>query len=107
VPSEPLSGTWWCLRTAAQTFLPACVAAAAAPQLRYKDAGQKIYWPASRVSPESAEMRADLGNATDFWQAQTFDGPGPETINSRLAMVSCASHKFAPTGQYPILLLSS
>jgi hypothetical protein len=33
-------------------------------------------------------MRADLGNATDFWQAQTFDGPGPETINSRLSMVS-------------------
>jgi hypothetical protein len=32
-------------------------------------------------------MRADLGNATDFWQVQVFDGPGPETINSRLAMV--------------------
>jgi hypothetical protein len=32
-------------------------------------------------------MRADMGNAADFWQMQTFDGPGPETINSRLAMV--------------------
>jgi hypothetical protein len=40
-------------------------------------------------------MRADMGNAADFWQMQTFDGPGPETINSRLAMVSTASHNVA------------
>lgn len=58
------------------------------PQLRYKEPGQKIYWPTFTVSPKSAEMRADMGNAADFWQMQTFDGPSPETINSRLAMVS-------------------
>lgn len=56
-------------------------------QLRYKEPGQKIYWPNSKISPDTAEMRADMGNAADFWQMQVFDGPGPETINSRLAMV--------------------
>lgn len=56
-------------------------------QLRYKEPGQKIYWPSSEVSPRSAEMRADLGNAADFWQMQVFDGPAPETINGRLSML--------------------
>eukprot|EP00878_Enallax_costatus_P011241 GHUV01011738.1.p1 GENE.GHUV01011738.1~~GHUV01011738.1.p1 ORF type:complete len:144 (+),score=42.40 GHUV01011738.1:959-1390(+) len=35
-----------------------------------------------------ADIRADLGtSATDINQLQTFDGPAPETINGRLAML--------------------
>jgi len=35
-----------------------------------------------------AEMRADLGSAaTDLSQFQAFDGPIPETVNGRLAML--------------------
>jgi hypothetical protein len=34
------------------------------------------------ISPRMAEMRADMGKAaTDLTTMQTFDGPGPETIN--------------------------
>jgi hypothetical protein len=34
------------------------------------------------VSPRMAEMRADMGKAaSDLTTMQTFDGPGPETIN--------------------------
>eukprot|EP00775_Hariotina_reticulata_P006950 gene6950-biopygen8745 len=41
------------------------------------------------VSPRMAELRADLGNSvTDLSQLQTFDGPAPETINGRLAMLA-------------------
>jgi hypothetical protein len=44
------------------------------------------------VSPRMAEIRADLGTAaTDINQLQTFDGPAPETINGRLAMLGVAT----------------
>jgi hypothetical protein len=34
------------------------------------------------ISPLMAELRADMGKAaTDLTTMQTFDGPGPETIN--------------------------
>jgi hypothetical protein len=46
-----------------------------------------MYYPSSEISPRSAELRADLGKAADLWQSQVFDGPAPETINSRLAML--------------------
>lgn len=40
------------------------------------------------VSPRMADLRADLGtSASDLSQLQTFDGPAPETINGRLAML--------------------
>ncbi|MEW5317660.1 MAG: hypothetical protein WDW38_008942 [Sanguina aurantia] len=40
------------------------------------------------ISPRKAEMRADLGSATsDLNQLQAFDGPAPETINGRSAML--------------------
>lgn len=48
------------------------------------------------LSPRMAEMRADLGtqwkeqkgSASDGWtEVQAFDGPAPETINNRLAML--------------------
>eukprot|EP00879_Flechtneria_rotunda_P028767 GHRR01030987.1.p2 GENE.GHRR01030987.1~~GHRR01030987.1.p2 ORF type:complete len:100 (-),score=18.85 GHRR01030987.1:1342-1641(-) len=42
------------------------------------------------ISRRDAEMRADLGDAIKdkSWEvAQAFDGPAPETINSRLAML--------------------
>ncbi len=58
-------------------------------QLRYKDPGQKIYWPSSQeISPRTADMKADMGNAADFWQMQSFDGPGPETINGERTCIS-------------------
>ncbi|KAF6255871.1 chlorophyll a/b-binding protein domain-containing protein [Scenedesmus sp. NREL 46B-D3] len=40
------------------------------------------------VSKETAEMRADLGKQANFWDMQVFDGPGPETINSRASMLA-------------------
>uniref|UniRef100_A0A383VMX0 Chlorophyll a-b binding protein, chloroplastic n=1 Tax=Tetradesmus obliquus TaxID=3088 RepID=A0A383VMX0_TETOB len=55
--------------------------------LRYKEPGMKQYWPSSTISPESAEERADMGTAADFWQMQVFDGPAPETINGRMSML--------------------
>jgi hypothetical protein len=59
-------------------------------QVETRDVGQ--------LSPEMAEKRADLGQqfkqldpksaASDGWtELQAFDGPAPETINSRLAML--------------------
>ncbi|KAF6254249.1 hypothetical protein COO60DRAFT_334763 [Scenedesmus sp. NREL 46B-D3] len=59
-------------------------------ELRYKEPGQQQYWPSSTVTPESAEARADMGKAADFWQMQllqVFDGPAPETINGRMSML--------------------
>jgi hypothetical protein len=42
----------------------------------------------SKLSPENAEKRADLGASfTNVGELQAFDGPAPETINSRLAML--------------------
>jgi len=44
--------------------------------------------PVGDLSPKNAEMRANLGNAwVDANEVQAFDGPAPETINSRLAML--------------------
>ncbi|WIA33808.1 hypothetical protein OEZ86_006918 [Tetradesmus obliquus] len=41
------------------------------------------------ISPHMANLRADMGKAaTDLTTMQTFDGPGPETINGRLAMLA-------------------
>ena len=49
-------------------------------QVKFKEAGN--------VSPRMAEMRADLGKGTtDLSELQSFDGPAPETINGRLAML--------------------
>jgi hypothetical protein len=40
------------------------------------------------LSPANAERRADLGDKWDNpQQIQAFDGPAPETINGRLAML--------------------
>lgn len=40
------------------------------------------------ISPANAERRADLGKSWDNpQQIQAFDGPAPETINGRLAML--------------------
>ncbi|MEW5317691.1 MAG: hypothetical protein WDW38_008973 [Sanguina aurantia] len=40
------------------------------------------------ISPQKAEMRADMGsNWNDGGQMQAFDGPAPETINGRTAML--------------------
>jgi hypothetical protein len=39
-------------------------------QLRFKEPGMKQYWPSSTISPDSAEARADMGKAADFWQMQ-------------------------------------
>lgn len=42
-------------------------------------------------SPDLAEKRADLGKQwTDPQQLQAFDGPAPETINGRGAMLGVA-----------------
>ncbi len=46
-----------------------------------------MYFPANSISPETAEKRADMGNAANFWDLQVFDGPAPETINGRLSML--------------------
>jgi hypothetical protein len=65
-----------------------------------------------------AEMRADLGNAaTDLSQLQAFDGPGPETINGRLAMLgvvialigeaTTGMGLLEQTGDHPLLVLLS
>lgn len=44
------------------------------------------------LSPRKAEIRADLGNAQPSLDSmQAFDGPAPETINGRLAMLACAT----------------
>jgi len=46
----------------------------------------------SDVTPTSANMRADLGASyTNASELQAFDGPAPETINSRLAMLGVVS----------------
>jgi len=44
---------------------------------------------AGNLSNENAERRADIGNSRSptAAEAQAFDGPAPETINSRLAML--------------------
>jgi len=41
------------------------------------------------LSRENAERRADIGKTREptVSEAQAFDGPGPETINNRLAML--------------------
>jgi hypothetical protein len=42
---------------------------------------------AGNISNENAERRADIPGKPTFTQAQAFDGPVPETINGRLAML--------------------
>lgn len=40
------------------------------------------------ITPQNAEARADLGiSYSNIGELQAFDGPAPETINSRLAML--------------------
>lgn len=50
--------------------------------------GEKMYFEPGAVSPEGAEQKADLGKKADFWDIQDFDGPAPETINGRAAMLA-------------------
>lgn len=46
----------------------------------------------SKMTPTTANMRADLGmNYSNIAELQAFDGPAPETINSRLAMLGVLS----------------
>lgn len=71
-----------------------------------------MYFAPGAISPENAEQRADLGKKADFWDVQVFDGPAPETINGRAAMLGedlpegehrqCAYHLSccAPFSQY-------
>jgi len=54
---------------------------------------------AGNVTPEGAEKRADIGKERkpEFSEAQAFDGPAPETINGRLAMLgvlTCLAAEF-------------
>eukprot|EP00891_Asterochloris_glomerata_P000655 jgi/Astpho2/655/Aster-04494 len=48
---------------------------------------------AGNISNQNAEKRADIGatRAPTFTEAQAFDGPAPETINGRLAMLGITS----------------
>eukprot|EP00878_Enallax_costatus_P000572 GHUV01000670.1.p1 GENE.GHUV01000670.1~~GHUV01000670.1.p1 ORF type:complete len:233 (+),score=76.41 GHUV01000670.1:150-848(+) len=55
-------------------------------KLRFTQPGEERFYPSSNITPETAEMRADLGKAADVWQWQAFDGPAPETINGRASM---------------------
>lgn len=50
--------------------------------------GEKMFFEPGAISPENAEQRADLGNKADLWDMQVFDGPAPETINGRAAMLA-------------------
>jgi hypothetical protein len=59
-------------------------------KLRFTEPGEQRYYPSSNITPETAEMRADLGKAADVWQWQAFDGPAPETINGRASMFAVA-----------------
>jgi hypothetical protein len=71
-----------------------------------------------QFSPRTAEMRADLGKATtDLHVMQTFDGPAPETINGRLAMLGVLIGLFGEastglglleqTGDHPLIVFAS
>jgi hypothetical protein len=71
------------------------------------------------VSARMAEMRADLGSAIykDYHMAQTFDGPAPETINGRLAMLGVVTGLvneaingqglLQQTADHPVIVLAS
>lgn len=55
---------------------------------------------AGNISNEGAEKRADIGKTREptAAEAQAFDGPAPETINGRLAMlgvVTCLAAEFS------------
>lgn len=65
----------------------------ACPQVKSADRpGNKMYFEPGAISPQGAEQKADLGKKADFWDMQDFDGPGPETINGRSAMLGeCCS----------------
>jgi hypothetical protein len=66
----------------------------------------------------TAELRADLGSATPaIHMMQTFDGPAPETINGRLAMLGVLTGLFGEastglglleqTGDHPLIVFAS
>jgi len=71
---------------------------------------------AGNISNENAERRADMSGKPNFAEANAFDGPGPETINSRLAMIgvtSCLAAEFVrgiglkeQIGEAPISILT-
>eukprot|EP00878_Enallax_costatus_P000414 GHUV01000504.1.p1 GENE.GHUV01000504.1~~GHUV01000504.1.p1 ORF type:complete len:222 (+),score=48.99 GHUV01000504.1:240-905(+) len=50
--------------------------------------GTEMYFEPGAISPQGAEQKADLGRKADFWDIQDFDGPAPETINGRAAMLA-------------------
>lgn len=45
--------------------------------------------PGTTIPRAEVDRRPELGN-TSFGSIMAFDGPGPETINGRLAMLGCA-----------------
>lgn len=47
---------------------------------------------AGNISNENAERRADMPGKPNFAEANAFDGPGPETINSRLVRGFAEQH---------------
>lgn len=54
--------------------LTCCISSLSVLQVFNKEEGN--------ISPHMANLRADMGKAaTDLTTMQTFDGPGPETIN--------------------------
>lgn len=58
------------------------------PKLSPQQYKEVITKEPGNISPRLAEMRADMGTAVnDISIMQTFDGPAPETINGRLAML--------------------
>jgi hypothetical protein len=58
------------------------------PKISDADRQKVVNTEEGNISPANAERRADLGNAWDNpQQIQAFDGPAPETINGRLAML--------------------
>ncbi len=82
-------GPSWRNASLRSAYIPADFVHSWYAQIEQTDVGQNL-------SPRDAEMRADLGTqwkqqkgaANDGWtEVQAFDGPGPETINSRLAML--------------------
>jgi len=53
---------------------------------------------AGNISNENAERRADMSGKPSFPEAQAFDGPAPETINSRLVRTCVAFSRHSNTG---------
>jgi len=56
---------------------------------------------AGNITPEGAEKKADIGPSgrkPTLAEAQSFDGPAPETINNRLAMLGVVTGLAAEFG---------